>query len=96
MYHRLQLLRNASSAQMDVDAETTEIAEAYLAIINALSCVAKSNAWIFAWTVVDKAESPSAKRVRREERSISLIVEWSNGRKSDSHCAFSRRYSEGI
>jgi hypothetical protein len=96
MYHRLQLLRNVSSSQMDVDAETTEIAEAYLAIINALSCVAKNNAWIFAWTVVDKAESPASKRVRREEKSMSLILERSNGRKSNSHSAFSSRYSEGI
>ena len=70
MYHRLQLLRNASSSQMDVNAETTEIVEAYLAIINALSCVAKNNAWIFAWTIADSTESPSAKRARREEKSI--------------------------
>ena len=70
MYQRLQLLRNASSSQMDIDAETTEIAEAYLAIINALSCVAKNNAWIFAWTV-ENMESPVAKRVRREEKSLS-------------------------
>jgi len=77
MYQRVQLLRNASSSHMDVDAETTEIAEAYLAIINALCCVAKNNAWIFAWTV-ENVGSPSAKRVRREEKSLAQLMTCSN------------------
>ena len=44
MYQRLQLLRNVTSSEMGVDLETLEISEAYLAIINALSCVAAKNA----------------------------------------------------
>src|SRR5579859_1825210 len=65
MYQRLQLLRNASSSEMDVDLETLEISEAYLAIINALSCVAEKNAWIFVYKV-DEVESPSAKRIKTD------------------------------
>ena len=68
MYQRLQLLRNASSTEMDVDLETLEISEAYLAVINALSCVSEKNAWIFVWKLND-IESPAPKRVKREENS---------------------------
>jgi len=68
MYQRLQLLRNASTTYMDVDLETLEISEAYLAVINALSCVSENNAWIFVSKVNDVEESPTAKRVKREER----------------------------
>jgi len=53
---------------MDVDLETLEISEAYLAVINALSCVSENNAWIFVSKVNDVEESPTAKRVKREER----------------------------
>ena len=66
MYQRLQLLRNASSSEMDVDLETLEISEAYLAIINALSCVAKKNAWIFVYKV-NEVESPAAKRIKMDD-----------------------------
>jgi hypothetical protein len=74
MYQRLQLLRNASTSEMDVDLETLEISEAYLAVINALSCVAEQNAWIFVSKVIE-VESPAAKRVKRDEQGtlISLI-----------------------
>jgi len=66
MYQRLQLLRNASTSEMDVDLETLEISEAYLAIINALSCVAKKNAWIFV-SKVDEVESPAVKRIKMDD-----------------------------
>jgi hypothetical protein len=72
MYQRLQLLRNASTSEMDVDLETLEISEAYLAVINALSCVAEENAWIFISKVVE-VESPAAKRVKRDEQGIYSI-----------------------
>ena len=70
MYQRLQLLRNALTTEMDVDLETLEISEAYLAVINALSCVSENNAWIFAFKVNDIEESPSAKRVKRENKGL--------------------------
>ena len=72
MYQRLQLLRNASTSEMDVDLETLEISEAYLAIINAMSCVAEENAWIFV-SKVDYIESPAPKRIKRDENSIVLF-----------------------
>lgn len=72
MYQRLQLLRNASTSEMDVDLETLEISEAYLAIINALSCVTEKNAWIFV-SKVDDVESPATKRIRRDEKGIKVI-----------------------
>jgi nuclear pore complex protein Nup160 len=68
MYQRLQLLRNMSSTDMDVDLETLEISEAYLAIINALSCVAEENAWIFVTKVKEIDEEMAAKRVKRDEQ----------------------------
>ena len=68
MYQRLQLLRNASTSEMDVNMETLEISEAYLTIINALSCVAERNAWIFVYKV-DESESPAAKRIKRDDKS---------------------------
>ena len=67
MYQRLQLLRNVTSSEMGVDLETLEISEAYLAIINALSCVAAKNAWIFV-TKVDDVESPAVKRIKMDDR----------------------------
>jgi hypothetical protein len=72
MYKRLQLLRNASSADMDVDVETLEISEAYLSVINALSCVAESNAWIFI-SQVSESESPSTKRTKRHDAGRAII-----------------------
>jgi hypothetical protein len=72
MYQRLQLLRNASTSEMDVDLETLEISEAYLAVINALSCVAEQNAWIFVSKVVE-VDSPAAKRVKRDEKGTLYI-----------------------
>ena len=75
MYQRLQLLRNASTSDMDVDLETLEISEAYLAVINALSCVAEKNAWIFV-SKVDDIESPAPKRIKRDENSAALFVTW--------------------
>jgi len=76
MYQRLQLLRNASTSDMDVNVETLEISEAYLAVINALSCVAEKNAWIFVYKLEDQgtAESP-AKRVKRDDKGIFLSDE---------------------
>lgn len=74
MYQRLQLLRNASTAEMDVDLETLEISEAYLAVINALSCVSENNAWIFVSKVHDVEESPAAKRVKREEKGFGTFL----------------------
>jgi len=68
MYQRLQLLRNASTTEMDVDLETLEISEAYLAVINALSCVSEKNAWIFVSKVTEAENSPAAKRIKREEK----------------------------
>jgi hypothetical protein len=65
MYQRLQLLRNASTSEMDVDMETLEISEAYLAVINALSCVVEKNAWIFI-VKPDQVDSPAPKRVKRD------------------------------
>jgi hypothetical protein len=53
---------------MAVDMETLEISEAYLAVINALSCVSETNAWIFVSKVDEIEESPAAKRVKREEK----------------------------
>jgi hypothetical protein len=70
MYQRLQLLRNASTTEMDVNLETLEISEAYLAVINALSCVNEKNAWIFVSKVVVAEESPAAKRVKREDKGL--------------------------
>jgi nuclear pore complex protein Nup160 len=67
MYQRLQLLRNASTAGMDVNLETLEISEAYLAVINALSCVADKNAWIFVSKLEECDEPSPTKRVRREQ-----------------------------
>jgi hypothetical protein len=69
MYQRLQLLRNASTSDMDVDLETLE---AYLSVINALSCVAEKNAWIFV-SKVDDVESPVPKRIKRDENSTALL-----------------------
>lgn len=70
MYQRLQLLRNASTTEMDVDLETLEITEAYLAVINALSCVSENNAWIFVSKVNEVESSPAVKRVKREEKGL--------------------------
>lgn len=72
MYQRLQLLRTASTSDMDVDLETLEISEAYLAVINALSCVAEKNAWIFV-SKTDDIESPAPKRIKRDENSATLL-----------------------
>ena len=74
MYQRLQLLRNASTTDMDVDLETLEISEAYLAVINALSCVNENTAWIFVSKVNDVEESPAAKRVKREEKGFGTFL----------------------
>ena len=74
MYQRLQLLRNASTTDMDVDLETLEISEAYLAVINALSCVSENTAWIFVSKVNDVEESPAAKRVKREEKGFGTFL----------------------
>ena len=70
MYQRLQLLRNASTTEMDVDLETLEITEAYLAVINALSCVSENNAWIFVSKVNEVESPPAVKRVKREEKGL--------------------------
>jgi hypothetical protein len=72
MYQRLQLLRNASKSDMDVNLETLEISEAYLAVINALSCVSENNAWIFVYKLEDaeNTDSPAAKRVKRDDKGI--------------------------
>ena len=67
MYQRLQLLKNASTLEMDVNLETLEISEAYLAVISALSCVAEQNAWIFV-SKVDGFDSPSEKRIKRDDK----------------------------
>lgn len=72
MYQRLQLLRNASTSDMDVDLETLEISEAYLAVINALSCVAEKNAWIFV-SKVDDIESPARKRIKGDDNSAAPL-----------------------
>ena len=72
MYQRLQLLKNASALEMDVNLETLEISEAYLAIINALSCVAETNAWIFV-SNVDDVDSPSGKRIKRDDKGDKFI-----------------------
>jgi hypothetical protein len=75
MYKRVQLLRNTSTTEMDVNVETLEISEAYLSVINALSCVAENNAWIFVSKVED-VESPATKRVKRAETGrIVLLAE---------------------
>ena len=70
MYHRLQLLRNASASDTDVNPETLEISEAYLAIINALSCLSQKNAWIFVSKLVEDEhiDSPVAKRIKRDDK----------------------------
>lgn len=73
IYQRLQLLRNASTSDVDVDLETLEISEAYLAVINALSCVAEKNAWIFV-SKTTEIDSPSPKRMRREQGSRGLAM----------------------
>jgi len=75
MYQRLQLLRNASVSDLDVNIETLEISEAYLAVINALSCVAERNAWIFAYKLDDpeNTDSPVAKRIKRDDKGIPLF-----------------------
>lgn len=65
MYQRLRLLRNISTTDMDVDLETLEISESYLAVINALSCVVEKNAWIFV-SKIDETDSPAPKRIKRE------------------------------
>ena len=65
MYQRVQLLKNTSNLEMDVNYETLEISEAYLAIINALSCVAEKNAWIFVYKAVESG-SPPAKRIKTD------------------------------
>ena len=59
---------------MDVDLETLEISEAYLAVINALSCVNENTAWIFVSKVNDVEESPAAKRVKREEKGFGTFL----------------------
>ena len=72
MYQRLQLLKNASTSDMDVDMETLEISEAYLAVINALACVPEKNAWIFV-SKLDEAGSPAPKRIKRDEGKIIVL-----------------------
>lgn len=72
MYQRLQLLRNASAVEIDVNMETLEISEAYLAVINALSCVAVENAWVFVMKAEDATESPAAKRVKRNDTGVRM------------------------
>ena len=72
MYKRLQLLRNSSSAELDVNFETLEISEAYLAVINALSCVADENAWFFV-SKIEKDESPS-KRARIDGKGAEIRI----------------------
>ena len=72
MYKRLQLLRNSSSAELDVNFETLEISEAYLAVINALSCVKEENAWFFV-SRVEKDES-SSKRAKIDGKSAQIRV----------------------
>jgi hypothetical protein len=58
---------------MDVNVETLEISEAYLAVINALSCVSERNAWIFVSKMEETtSESPSAKRLKRDDKGMSL------------------------
>jgi hypothetical protein len=47
-----------------------EITEAYLAVINALSCVSENNAWIFVSKVNEVESSPAVKRVKREEKGL--------------------------
>ena len=94
MYQRLRLLRNASSNEMDVNFETLEISEAYLAVINALSCVPEKNAWIF----VSKpdTESPVAKKVKREGKGPFVRRLPLTFRDWDATCTLVTRYKNGI
>jgi nuclear pore complex protein Nup160 len=94
MYQRLQLLRNATSSEMDVDLETLEISEAYLAIINALSCVAARNAWIFV-SKIDDVESPAVKRIKMDDRGRRY---WGKAKISDKdeNCIIIGGSEEGI
>ena len=71
---------------MDVNLETLEISEAYLSVINALSCVVEKDAWIFA-SKVDDVDSPSGKRIKRDNNGTNS-VEVVNFRDSNTHSAF--------
>jgi hypothetical protein len=75
------MLRNVSS--MDVTVETQEISEAYLAVINALSCVSERHAWIFVSKVEDNTyDSPSAKRVKRDDNSFAPMTALTTGQRT--------------
>lgn len=84
MYQRLQLLRNASTSELDVNLETLEISEAYLAIVNALACVSEKNAWIFV-SKVDEVESPAVKRIKRDDKSRGYLADGVNSSHSNEN-----------
>jgi hypothetical protein len=94
MYQRLHLLRNVTLSEMGVDSETLEISEAYLAIINALSCVTAKNAWIFV-TKVDDVESPAVKRIKMDDRGA-IYYGKANFRSTDENCIIIEGSEEGI